>query len=90
VGRAEFSWSGFLRERRSGPTAEERQQDAWLSNPVLNPGGVDRGVDTDTDAPTAPGRAAARELAPRDEEPDEHDDTVHPRRDVDPGDERGR
>jgi branched-chain amino acid transport system permease protein len=90
VGRAEFSWSGFLRERRSGPTAEERQQDAWLSNPVLNPGGVDPGVDTDTDAPTAPGRAAARELASRDEEPDEHDDPGQPRRDVDPGDERGR
>jgi branched-chain amino acid transport system permease protein len=90
LGRTEFSWAWLLRERRLGPTAEERQQDAWLTNPVLNPGGVDRGVDTDTDAPTAPGRAAARELAPRDEEPDGRDDPGHPRGDVDPGDERGR
>ena len=38
IGRAEFSWAGILREQRSGPTDEERGQDAWLSNPKLNPG----------------------------------------------------
>ena len=38
LGRAEFSWAGLLRERRSEPTDEERRQDAWLSNPKLNPG----------------------------------------------------
>jgi len=37
LGRAEFSWAGLLRERRSEPTDEERRQDAWLSNPELNP-----------------------------------------------------
>lgn len=36
LGRAEFSWSGLLRERRSEPNEEERRQDAWLSNPTLN------------------------------------------------------
>jgi len=36
LGRGEFSWSGLLRERRSGPSDEERRQDAWLSNPALN------------------------------------------------------
>lgn len=40
VGRAEFSWAWLLRERRTGPTEEERLQDAWLSNPALNPGGA--------------------------------------------------
>jgi branched-chain amino acid transport system permease protein len=38
LGRAEFSWSWLLRERRSGPTDEERRQDAWLTNPELNTG----------------------------------------------------
>jgi branched-chain amino acid transport system permease protein len=38
LGRAEFSWAGLLRERRSEPTDEERRQDAWLSNPELNSG----------------------------------------------------
>lgn len=36
LGRAEFSWSGILRERRNEPSDEERRQDAWLSNPALN------------------------------------------------------
>ena len=39
LGRTEFSWSWLLREQRTGPTDEERAQDAWLSNPELNPGG---------------------------------------------------
>lgn len=38
LGRAEFSWAWLLREQRTGPTDEERRQDAWLSNPELNPG----------------------------------------------------
>lgn len=51
VGRAEFSWAWLLREQRSGPTDEERQQDAWLSNPKLNPG-LDRARAPDAaDAP---------------------------------------
>ena len=36
LGTAEFSWAGLFRERRDQPTAEERAQDAWLSNPELN------------------------------------------------------
>lgn len=36
VGRAEFNWARFFGEDRSGPTEEERRQDAWLSNPQLN------------------------------------------------------
>ncbi len=43
LGRAEFSWAGLLRERRTGPTDEERAQDAWLSNPAL--GGRDGSED---------------------------------------------
>lgn len=39
VGRAEFTWGRFFGEDRSQPTDEERRQDAWLSNPALNPGG---------------------------------------------------
>ncbi|HSL95529.1 MAG TPA: branched-chain amino acid ABC transporter permease [Thermoleophilia bacterium] len=39
IGRAEFSWAALLREQRTGPTDDERAQDAWLSNPKLNPGG---------------------------------------------------
>ncbi len=42
LGRAEFSWALLLRERRTGPTDEERAQDAWLSNPALGgPNGSD-------------------------------------------------
>lgn len=47
LGRAEFSWAGLLRERRSEPTDAERRQDAWLSNPALNPGA--EGADGDRD-----------------------------------------
>ena len=36
MGRFEFSWAALLRERRDEPTAEEREQDAWLTNPALN------------------------------------------------------
>ncbi len=36
LGRAEFSWAWLLRERRDQPSAEERAQDAWLTNPELN------------------------------------------------------
>jgi branched-chain amino acid transport system permease protein len=39
LGRTEFSWAWLLRERRTGPTDEERAQDAWLSNPELGRGG---------------------------------------------------
>lgn len=38
VGRAEFSWGRLFGDDRSQPTDEERRQDAWLSNPALNPG----------------------------------------------------
>jgi branched-chain amino acid transport system permease protein len=34
IGRAEFAWSWLLREQRQQPNAEERAQDAWLSNPA--------------------------------------------------------
>jgi branched-chain amino acid transport system permease protein len=56
LGRAEFSWAGLLRERRSEPTDEERRQDAWLSNPALNPGGPD----ADPDAPAGAGTEGRR------------------------------
>lgn len=36
LGRAEFSWARLFGEQRSQPSEEERQQDAWLSNPELN------------------------------------------------------
>lgn len=36
LGQGEFSWAGLMNERRDKPTAEERAQDAWLSNPELN------------------------------------------------------
>lgn len=36
LGSAEFSWAGLFRERNDQPTADERAQDAWLSNPELN------------------------------------------------------
>ena len=56
VGRAEFSWAWLLRERRTGPTEEERLQDAWLSNPALNPGGAtDAASGVGTTAPGDPG-----------------------------------
>jgi branched-chain amino acid transport system permease protein len=48
LGRAEFSWAVLLRERRTGPTDEERAQDAWLSNPAL--GGPDARDDDASDA----------------------------------------
>lgn len=38
VGRGEFNWGRFFGDNRSQPTDEERRQDAWLSNPALNPG----------------------------------------------------
>ncbi len=38
VGRTEFSWGRLFGDDRSQPTDEERRQDAWLSNPALNPG----------------------------------------------------
>jgi len=41
LGRAEFSWAWLLREQRTGPTDDERRQDAWLSNPELNPGAAE-------------------------------------------------
>jgi branched-chain amino acid transport system permease protein len=53
LGRAEFSWSGLLRERRSGPSDEERRQDAWLSNPALNRPDADSGATPRADAPRA-------------------------------------
>ena len=62
IGRNEFSWAMLLRERRSGPTDEERGQDAWLTNPMLNPRGTDVDPEAGPQKPTAPGRAAAREL----------------------------
>ncbi|ADI14102.1 branched-chain amino acid ABC transporter permease [Truepera radiovictrix] len=37
MGRAEFSWAWLLREHRDRPSDEERAQDAWLTNPELNP-----------------------------------------------------
>jgi branched-chain amino acid transport system permease protein len=55
LGRAEFSWAGVLRERRSEPTDEERRQDAWLSNPKLNPG-ADPSSASEDDADTERGR----------------------------------
>lgn len=65
LGRAEFSWTWLLRERRTGPTDEERRQDAWLSNPQLNPGG--------DVAPAGDAAARERELEGRDADdtPDE-------------------
>jgi branched-chain amino acid transport system permease protein len=62
IGRTEFSWAALLRERRSGPTDDERTQDAWLTNPVLNPRGTSDERGGATDEPTDPGRTAAREL----------------------------
>jgi branched-chain amino acid transport system permease protein len=44
LGRAEFAWARLLREQRSQPSDEERKQDAWLSNPKLNPGAAATGV----------------------------------------------
>jgi len=38
MGRAEFSWKLIFGPREDIPTDEQRQQDAWLSNPDLNPG----------------------------------------------------
>ena len=35
TGRAEFSWAALFRERRDRPSDEERDQDAWLTNPAL-------------------------------------------------------
>jgi len=37
MGRAEFSWKLVLGPREDIPTDEQRKQDAWLSNPELNP-----------------------------------------------------
>lgn len=37
LGRSEFSWAWIFRERKDQPSDEERAQDAWLSNPDLNP-----------------------------------------------------
>ncbi|MDF1521294.1 MAG: branched-chain amino acid ABC transporter permease [Trueperaceae bacterium] len=53
LGRAEFSWAGLLRERRSEPTDEERRQDAWLSNPALNADADHARVDAAPDAADA-------------------------------------
>jgi branched-chain amino acid transport system permease protein len=78
LGRAEFSWAGLLRERRTGPTDEERQQDAWLSNPVLNPRGSEVDAEAGTDAPPETGRAAAREV-----------DAQSGRKDDEPADDTG-
>ena len=36
LGRAEFSWAWLFRERKDEPSDEEREQDAWLTNPELN------------------------------------------------------
>ncbi len=49
VGRTEFSWGRLFGDDRSQPTDEERRQDAWLSNPALNPGAA-------ADAPTQASR----------------------------------
>lgn len=49
VGRMEFSWGRLFGDDRSQPTDEERRQDAWLSNPALNPGaaqGAESGAPT--------------------------------------------
>ncbi len=37
MGRAEFSWKLVFGPREDIPTEEQRKQDAWLSNPDLNP-----------------------------------------------------
>ena len=37
MGRAEFSWKLVFGLREEIPTEEQRKQDAWLSNPDLNP-----------------------------------------------------
>ena len=38
MGRAELSWQMLFGPRAVTPTDEQRAQDAWLSNPELNPG----------------------------------------------------
>jgi branched-chain amino acid transport system permease protein len=94
IGRTEFSWAALLRERRSGPTDEERGQDAWLSNPVLNPRGADDDVATRADAPADSGRSAARELDAEADDPTDADERRGAERggsgDDPTDDERGR
>ncbi len=36
-GTSEFTWGRLFGERKDQPTEEERRQDAWLTNPELNP-----------------------------------------------------
>ena len=57
MSRAEFSWAWLFRERKDQPTDDERDQDAWLSNPELN---------REKDEP----RPAAHPLLERGEKPD--------------------
>src|SRR5690606_38086558 len=60
VGRAEFSWGRLFGDDRSQPTEEERGQDAWLSNPALNPGAAGpraSATGTDRSAPSREGSA---------------------------------
>ena len=45
MGRAEFSWKLIIGPREDIPTDEQRKQDAWLSNPDLNPGLKEDGDD---------------------------------------------
>jgi len=45
MGRAEFSWKMIFGPREDIPTDEQRKQDAWLSNPELNPGLEEGGDD---------------------------------------------
>ncbi len=45
MGRAEFSWKLIFGPREDIPTDEQRKQDAWLSNPDLNPGLKEDGDD---------------------------------------------
>ncbi len=46
MGRKEFSWAWVFRERPDEATDEERKQDAWLTNPELNPANADEREET--------------------------------------------
>ncbi len=50
MGRAEFSWKLIFGPREDIPTEEQRKQDAWLSNPELNPGASETKEDNDVSA----------------------------------------
>jgi branched-chain amino acid transport system permease protein len=57
MGRAEFSWAALFRDRRNEPSDEEREQDAWLSNPELKER-LERSRDPDVGPGTALGADA--------------------------------